>query len=113
VGSNFPPAIQSVVEWTSELVAYMEANQLNACEPTTESEQRWQGEVRHGYEMTLLGKTESWFTGYNSNVDGHDKLRHMVFFGGAPRLRNHLANEASSGYPGFRMKGTAGARNAG
>ncbi len=104
VGSNFPPAIQSVVEWTTELIAYLEQNDIASCEPTVASEQRWQAEVKMGYDKTLLGNAKSWFTGYNSNVDGHDKLRHMVYFNGAPKLREALANESDNAYPGFRME---------
>jgi len=104
VGSNFPPAIQSVVDWTTELVGYLEKNKIVSCEPTLASEQAWQADVKMGYDKTLLGNAKSWFTGYNSNVDGLDRFRHMVYFNGAPKLRESLGNESENGYPGFRMR---------
>jgi cation diffusion facilitator CzcD-associated flavoprotein CzcO len=104
VGSNFPPAIQSVVEWTCELIQYLDRNRIKGCEPSVASEQHWQNEVKFGYEKTLLGTAKSWFTGYNSNVDGHDKLRHLVYFNGAPKLRESLGAESENGYPGFELQ---------
>ena len=53
------------------------------------------------YDRSLLAKTKSWFTGYNSNVDDHDRLRYMIYLGGSPNYRDRLADVASSGYEGF------------
>jgi hypothetical protein len=44
------------------------------------------------YDVLLLGKVESWFTGYTPNVEGHDKIRLVVYNGGAPRYRKKLAD---------------------
>ena len=49
----------------------------------------------------LLRKAKSWFTGYNSNVEGHDKIRYLIYNGGAPRYRQKLAEVAEMGYEGF------------
>lgn len=103
-GSNFPPAVQTAVEWVNQFIEHLEENEIKGCEPSVESEQRWQQEVKFGYDVTLLGDAVSWFTGYNSNVEGRDKHRHMVYFNGAPRLRECLADESDNGYPGFVMK---------
>ncbi len=53
------------------------------------------------YGYVLLRKAKSWFTGYNSNVEGHDKTRYLIYNGGAPRYRQHLAEVADNGYDGF------------
>ena len=42
-------------------------------------------------------------TGYNSNVDGHDTLRYMVYFGGAPKYRERLAEVVNNNYEGFEF----------
>jgi hypothetical protein len=55
------------------------------------------------YEGAMLARTKSWFTGYNSNVDGHDKLRYMIYLGGAPAYRERLAEVAEQGYEGFKV----------
>lgn len=101
VGSNFPPAIQAVVEWSCELLDYMHENNLENCEPTQDAELEWLKEVKAGYELTLLGSATSWFTGHNSNIDGHDKLRYLVYFNPAPKFRAMLGEIAEQDYRGF------------
>jgi cation diffusion facilitator CzcD-associated flavoprotein CzcO len=103
VSSNFPPAIETAVEWASELIAHTEAKGHNRVEASQAAEDEWLDHVRSFYEDSILATTKSWFTGYNSNVDGHDKLRHMVYLGGAPAYRNRLAEIAANDYPGFEF----------
>lgn len=103
VGSNFPPAIQAVVEWTCDLISYMQTNNYASCEPTAQAELDWLEQVKEGYDRTLLGTAKSWFTGYNTNVDGHDKMRYLVLFTPAPKFREQLGEIASEGYRGMEM----------
>ena len=51
--------------------------------------------------MVLLRNAKSWFTGYNSNVDGRDVKRHLIYNGGAPRYRERITTVAAEGYSGF------------
>ena len=50
-----------------------------------------------------MSKVKSWFTGYNSNVDGHDVPRLMIYPGGAPRYRERLEEVAANDYEGFHL----------
>ena len=104
VGSNFPPAIQSVVDWTCELIQYLEENKIKGCEPSVASEQYWQGEVKQGYDLTLLGNAKSWFTGYNSNVEGHDKLRYQIYLNGQQSYQEKLNTVAEQNYAGIEFR---------
>lgn len=104
VSSNFPPAIQFAVEWMGDFVKFLQDNDIDYVEPTVEAEMEWQGVIENGYSMSLLSTAKSWFTGYNSNVEGHDKLRHMIYLAPAPTYRAHLNEIASNGYEGFRLK---------
>ena len=70
-------------------------------EPTTEAEDEWTEHVKDMYGMLLLRKAKSWFTGYNSNVAGHDKTRYLIYNGGAPRYRKRLDEVAANDYEGF------------
>ncbi len=101
VSTNFPPAIETAVEWTSSLLAHARDRGSHRVEVDSAAEHAWVEHVQSGYEKSLLTTTKSWFTGYNSNVPGHDKLRYMVYLGGAPAYRERLAEEAGEGYPGF------------
>jgi cation diffusion facilitator CzcD-associated flavoprotein CzcO len=101
VSTNFPRAIETAVDWTTDLIAHMRATGHNKVECTVEAEQAWEREVIDLYSMVLLRKARSWFTGYNSNVEGHDKVRYMIYNGGAPRYRKRLAEIAANDYEGF------------
>lgn len=103
VSSNFPPAIEACVNWTSELIAHMDREGLKRVEAKEETEEAWLNDIKESYVGSLLASSKSWFTGYNSNVDGHDKLRHMIFLKGAPAYRTALTEEAESGYSGFTL----------
>jgi cyclohexanone monooxygenase len=54
------------------------------------------------YEMMLMRKAKGWFTGYNSNVPGHEagKVRYFVYNGGAPKYVATINKVAESGYEG-------------
>ncbi len=101
VAANFPPNIEFAVDWISKLVKHLKESGYNVVESSSEAEQSWVAEIMGLYEGVLLSKATSWFTGYNSNVDGHDKLRYMLYLGGSPAYRDRLENIAKNGYPGF------------
>jgi hypothetical protein len=53
------------------------------------------------YEIMLMRKAKSWFTGYNSNVAGHEEgtVRHFVYNGGTPKFVGIINDVAARGYP--------------
>ena len=72
-------------------------------EALPDAQAHWVDEVRSGYEGSLLSTAKSWFTGYNSNVAGHDKIRYLMYLLGAPKYRDRLNSVANEGYPGFKF----------
>ncbi|HIG39332.1 MAG: NAD(P)/FAD-dependent oxidoreductase [bacterium] len=104
VSTNFPPGIEEVVDWTTDLIKYMQLHDYRQVEASAQAEAEWIEHVKSMYDGSLISTTKSWFTGYNSNVDGHDKLRYMVYFGGAPKYRQRLAEVADKDYEGFDFK---------
>ena len=103
VSTNFPPGIESAVDWTADLIQYMGKHDYKQVEATPEAEEAWVDHVKEMYGHTLVSTAKSWFTGYNSNVEGHDILRHMVYFGGAPKYRERIAQIAENDYEGFDL----------
>ena len=103
VATNFPPAIETAVEWAAELIKHLNDKGYQRVEPLPAAEREWVEYVKGFYDMSLLAKTKSWFTGYNSNVEGHDKLRYMIFLGGAHTYRQRLQEVAENDYEGFRF----------
>ena len=55
------------------------------------------------YATMLMRKAKGWFTGYNSNVDGHEhgKVRYFVYNGGAPKFRSRITDVADRDYEGL------------
>ncbi len=104
VATNFPRGIEEAVDWATELFKHLRANGYSRVEPTQEAEDEWTEHVKDSYNYSLLGTTKSWFTGYNSNVAGHDNLRYMIYNGGAPRYRERLSQVAENGYKGFALR---------
>lgn len=101
VSTNFPPAIESAVEWAAEFIEFLNRNGHNSVEAEKTAEDDWLEHVKSFYEGSMIANTKSWFTGYNSNVEGHDILRHMIYLGGAPAYRQKLNETREAGYPGF------------
>jgi cation diffusion facilitator CzcD-associated flavoprotein CzcO len=101
VSTNFPRAIETSVEWASDLIEHMRASGYRRVECKVEAQDAWVREVEDLYGMVLLRNARSWFTGYNSNVDGRDVKRHMIYNGGAPRYRKRIDAVATNGYDGF------------
>ena len=54
---------------------------------TLEAQERWTAHVAKMYEIMLMRKAKAWFTGYNSNVAGHEEgtVRYFVYNGGTPK----------------------------
>ncbi len=50
-----------------------------------------------------MRKAQGWFTGYNSNVEGHEAgtIRYFVYNGGAPKYRARLREVVERGYDGL------------
>ena len=103
VSTNFPRGIEEAVDWTTGLVRFMREHGYQRVEANSDAEAEWTEHVKGLYDYGLATTTKSWFTGYNSNVDGHDKLRYLVYFGGAPKYRERLSEIVDGGYEGFEF----------
>jgi hypothetical protein len=62
----------------------------------------------------LMRKAKGWFTGYNSNVPGHEhgRIRYFVYNGGSPKFRATIRDVADRGYPGIVFDRRPGANDA-
>lgn len=101
--ANFPPTIEASVNWAAKLFEHIRNEGIVRIEASKEAEDSWTNDIKASYEGAMLAKAKSWFTGYNSNVDGHNKLRHVMYLGGAPAYREKLRQVAEHGYDGFQM----------
>jgi hypothetical protein len=81
-------------------------NGLSRQEATAEAAAEWGAEVERLYGILLMRKAQSWFTGYNSNVEGHEQgtKRYMVYNGGTPRFRRTIKDVAEQDYRGIELR---------
>jgi cation diffusion facilitator CzcD-associated flavoprotein CzcO len=101
--TNFPRGIENGVNWCVGLLQYMWDRGYTRAEPSREAEQRWTAHVAKMYEIMLMRKAKSWFTGYNSNVAGHEegKIRYFLYNGGTPKYVAIINDVAGKGYEGI------------
>ncbi|MCW5744577.1 MAG: NAD(P)/FAD-dependent oxidoreductase [Alphaproteobacteria bacterium] len=107
--TNYPRGIETGVNWCTALLQYMWERGYSRAEPTLEAEERWTAHVTQMYAMMLMRKAKSWFTGYNSNVAGHEhgKVRYFVYNGGAPKYVARINDVAAKGYEGLTLSSGA------
>jgi cation diffusion facilitator CzcD-associated flavoprotein CzcO len=113
--TNYPRGIETGVNWCTDLLEYMSANGYTRAEATEAAEKRWTNHVTNMYAMMLMRKAKSWFTGYNSNVPGHEQgtVRYLVYNGGAPKYVNAISAVAAKGYEGVVLSADRGAAPSG
>ena len=101
--SNFPRGAELSVDWVTPLLEYMWAHGYQRFDVDEAAEAEWFGHVKEMYEGMLLRKAKSWFTGYNSNIKGHEhgKMRYNIYNGGGPRYARMLNEMAENGYEGL------------
>ncbi len=98
--TNYPRAIEGGVNWVTELVSHAMEKGLTRIETQAQAEEAWREEVIRAHERLLLRRSRGWFTGYNSNVSGHEfgKVRYQAYFGTGPKYMSMLKEAAERGY---------------
>ena len=78
---------------------------ITRVEATHEAQKEWFEEVVRAHEKLLLRGSKGWFTGYNSNVAGHQEgqIRYQAYFGGVPKYLKFINQEAADGYPNIEL----------
>jgi cation diffusion facilitator CzcD-associated flavoprotein CzcO len=104
--TNFPRGIELAVDWVTDLLQHMFEHGYTRAEATPDAEAEWAAHVRELYGMMLMRKAQGWFTGYNSNVDGHEQgtIRYLVYNGGTPKYRKLITEAADAGYAGMELR---------
>ncbi|MEM7405652.1 MAG: NAD(P)/FAD-dependent oxidoreductase [Pseudomonadota bacterium] len=101
--TNYPRGIETGVNWCTDLLEYMWNRGLTRVEAAEAAEERWTAHVEKMYSSMLMRKAKSWFTGYNSNVDGHEagRIRYFVYNGGSPKYVKTINEVAATDYEGL------------
>ncbi len=103
--TNFPRAIEGTVNWVTDLLGRAFERGVTRLEAQAAAEEAWVETVVQAHEKLLARRSQGWFTGYNSNVAGHEAgtVRYQAYFGGGPRYAGILAEAAREGYPALDL----------
>jgi len=101
--TNYPRGIEVGADWVTGLLEYAWEHGYTRMEATHEAEEQWSEHVAQMYSTMLMRKAKGWFTGYNSNVPGHEhgRIRYFVYNGGSPKFRSTIIGVANDGYKGI------------
>ena len=93
---NMPVAIEQHVEWISDCLAHMRANNLESIETHNEAAEQWVSHVNDAANATLLPMANhSWYLG--ANIPGKPRV-FMPYAGGMARYRAICDDVAAKGY---------------
>jgi cation diffusion facilitator CzcD-associated flavoprotein CzcO len=107
--TNYPRGIETGVNWCTDLLEYMRERGYSRAEAAREAEESWTAHVTQMYATMLMRKAKSWFTGYNSNVPGHEygRIRYFVYNGGVPKYVARITEVTQKGYEGILFTNAA------
>ncbi|MGR8948815.1 MAG: flavin-containing monooxygenase [Gammaproteobacteria bacterium] len=103
--ANFPRGSEVAVDWVVPLLQHLWDNDHTRFNARDDSQQNWFDAVKASYEGLLMAKAQSWITGYNSNLKGHEygHTRYNIFATGGVEYNKHLEQAAGSGYQGIEF----------
>lgn len=101
--ANVIVAIEHHVEWISETIDHLRANDFATIEPTAEAEVGWGDHVNEVAEGTMYTAPtcNSWYLG--SNIPGKQRM-FMPYVGGLGRYRAAVEEIVDNGYEGFVLQ---------
>ena len=104
--ANFPRAAEMSVNWVTPFLEHMWAQGHQRFDVDDAFEAEWVEHVKAMYKGALLRKAKSFFTGYNSNIEGHEygRTRYNIYNGGVPRYANIVNEVADNGYEGVNFQ---------
>ena len=105
VFSNVMLSIEQHVEWLADCLAYMAEHGLDRIDADPEAEAQWTRQIKELAAPTVVGKTNSWWTG--ANIEGKPQGITM-YLGGAHNYRAACEEIAADGYRGFVLTRSVG-----
>ena len=104
--ANFPRSAEMSVNWVTPFLEYMWAHGYQRFDANEADEAAWFGHVKDMYKGALLRTAKSFFTGYNSNIEGHEygKTRYNIYNGGVPKYAKTLQEISDNNYEGVQFR---------
>ena len=109
VFSNVILSIEQHVDWIADCLAHMVEHGFDRIGADPEAEAQWTRQIQELAARTVVGKTNSWWTG--ANIAGKPRGVTM-YLGGAHNYRATCDEIAANGYRGFVLSRPAGGTTA-
>lgn len=100
---NIPRCSALAVDWLSDMMAHAKRAGVQRIEPDIAAAESYSEYCSKLMGKLLLGKTDSWFTGINKNIEGRDKREALLFVGGNPRFQQYCEDVKEHDYKGYIM----------
>ncbi len=98
--SNMIVSIEQHVDWITDCIGYMRAQDLDTMEAKPDAEDKWVAHVNEVAHTTLYPQANSWYMG--ANIPGKPQI-FMPYIGGVGVYRQICNDVAARGYEGFAM----------
>ncbi len=98
--SNMPVSIEQHVEWISDAIEHMRANDIATMEADADAEVAWGEHVNEIAQQTLYMLADSWYLG--ANIPGKPRV-FMPYPGGVGTYRTKCNQVTANGYEGFHL----------
>ncbi|MFY0614306.1 MAG: NAD(P)/FAD-dependent oxidoreductase [Hyphomicrobiaceae bacterium] len=99
---NMPVCIEQHVEWITDCIDHLTANNIEQIEPTPQAVDAWVAHVNDAANATLMPEAgHSWYLG--ANVPGKPRV-FMPYAGGMHIYRDKCKQIAANGYEGFELR---------
>ncbi len=98
--ANFPPVIDTQVEWICDMIKHVNDKGLTTVEPKAAAEESWTKTCLDLSELSVFTKGDSWIFG--TNVPGKPKTVYF-YMGGLNAYRDQLAEGRDGGYQQYEF----------
>jgi len=103
--ANFPRGSEVAVDWIVPVFQHLWDKGYTRFDASEDSQQAWFEDVKTTYEGLLIKTAQSWFTGYNSNLEGHEygRMRYTVFAAGGVEYAKRLEQATKNDFQGIEF----------
>lgn len=98
IRSNVMVSIEQHVEWLSDLMAHLKANEMTAIEASPKAQQQWTEHCAEAVNATLMARNDSQYLG--ANIPGKPRV-YLAYVGGVKAYRLTCDQVAHADYEGF------------
>ena len=99
--TNFPGCIEQNVNWITDTMVYMRANNKVEIEASEDAELQWVQDIAEAADQTLFPTVDSWYM--NTNLPGKPRV-FTAYFNGMHTYAEVCADVAKNDYPGFQVR---------